>query len=136
MYHRSLPLCVCVRVSVCVCVRVSVCVCLCVCVCVYACACVYVCVCVHACLSEYFPCQYLNNANPSLPISCTICYRTARKQVYSTHWKKCVPRKIFARHEELHTFDARVSRLLVQATMLASYAACDLYVLTRITTQD
>ena len=42
--------------------------------------------------------------------------------------------KIFARHKELHTFDARVSRLLAHATMLVSYAACDLYVLTRIPT--
>ena len=44
--------------------------------------------------------------------------------------------RFFARHEELHVFDARVSRLLVHATMLASYAACDLYVLTRIPTRD
>ena len=33
-------------------------------------------------------------------------------------------------------FDARVSRLLAHATMFASYAARDLYVLTRIPTRD
>ena len=44
--------------------------------------------------------------------------------------------RFFARHEELPTFDARVSRLLAQATMFASYAARDLYVLTHITTKD
>ena len=33
-------------------------------------------------------------------------------------------------------FDAQVSRLLAHATMLASYAARDLYVLTRIPTRD
>ena len=44
--------------------------------------------------------------------------------------------RFFARHEELHAFDARVSRLLAQSTMLASYTARDLYVLTRITTRD
>ena len=44
--------------------------------------------------------------------------------------------RFFARHEELHTFDARVSRLLVQATILASYAARNLYILTCIPTQD
>ena len=63
-------------------------------------------------------------------------YGTAREQVYSTHWSKRVPHKIFARHEELHAFDARVSRLLVHAAMLTSYAACDLYVLARIPTQE
>ena len=63
-------------------------------------------------------------------------YGTARKQVYSTHWTKRVPRKSFARHEELHAFDARVSRLLAQASMLASYAARDLDVLTHIPTRD
>ena len=42
----------------------------------------------------------------------------------------------FARHEELHAFDVRVSRLLTHATMLASCASCDLYVLTRIPTRD
>ena len=42
--------------------------------------------------------------------------------------------RFFLRHKELHAFDARVSRLLTQATMLASYAARDLYVLTRIPT--
>ena len=44
--------------------------------------------------------------------------------------------RFFARHEELHVLDARVSRLLAQATMLMSYAARDLYVLTRIPTRD
>ena len=44
--------------------------------------------------------------------------------------------KFFARHEELHTFDVRVSRLLAQATMLASYAVCGLYILTCIPTRD
>ena len=38
--------------------------------------------------------------------------------------------RFFARHKELHAFDARVSRLLTRATMLASYAARDLYVYT------
>ena len=60
-------------------------------------------------------------------------YGTAREQVYSTHWKKRVPCKIFC---EARRVDARVSRLLAQATMFASYAARDLYVLTRITTQN
>ena len=41
-----------------------------------------------------------------------------------------------ARNEELHMFDARVSRLLGHATMPANYAACDLYVLTRIPTRN
>ena len=44
--------------------------------------------------------------------------------------------RFFARHEELHAFDAPVSRLLAQATMLASYAARDLHILTRIPTRD
>ena len=44
--------------------------------------------------------------------------------------------RYFARHEELHAFDARVSRLLAQETMLVSYAARDLYVLTRIPIRD
>ena len=44
--------------------------------------------------------------------------------------------RFFARHEEVHAFDTRVSRLLAHATMLMSYAARDLYVLTRIPTQD
>ena len=44
--------------------------------------------------------------------------------------------RFFARHEELHVFDARVSKLLTQAIMLASYAACDLDVLKRIPTRD
>ena len=44
--------------------------------------------------------------------------------------------RFFARHVGLLAFDARVSRLLVQETMLASYAARDLYVLTRSPTQD
>ena len=42
----------------------------------------------------------------------------------------------FARHKELHAFDTRVSRLLTHATMLASCASCDLYILTRIPTRD
>ena len=42
----------------------------------------------------------------------------------------------FAGHEKLHAFDTRVSRLLVHAIMLASYATCDLYVLTHIPMQD
>ena len=42
--------------------------------------------------------------------------------------------RFFARHEELHAFDARVSRLLAQATMLSSYAVRDLYILTCIPT--
>ena len=40
--------------------------------------------------------------------------------------------RFFARHEELHGFDARVSKLLAQATTFASHAAHDFYVLTRI----
>ena len=44
--------------------------------------------------------------------------------------------RFFARHKELHAFDTRVSRLLAYATMLASYAARDLYALTRISTRD
>ena len=36
----------------------------------------------------------------------------------------------------LHPFDARMSRLLVRATKLASYAARNLYVLTLIPTRD
>ena len=43
--------------------------------------------------------------------------------------------KFFARHEELHVFDTSVSRLLAHATMPASYATRDLYVLTRIPTR-
>ena len=42
--------------------------------------------------------------------------------------------RFFARHKELHAFDAQVSRLLAQAITLASYAARDLYVLTRFPT--
>ena len=42
--------------------------------------------------------------------------------------------RFFARHEELHAFDAQVSRLLVKATVFTSYAARDLYILTRIPT--
>ena len=38
--------------------------------------------------------------------------------------------RIFARHVRLLAFDARVSKSLAQETMLASYAARDLYVLT------
>ena len=45
-------------------------------------------------------------------------------------------RRFVARHEELHALDARVSRLLAHATMLACYAARDLYLLTRIPTRD
>ena len=44
--------------------------------------------------------------------------------------------RFFAWHEELHAFDARVSRLLVQETMLASYATRNLYVLIWIPTRD
>ena len=46
--------------------------------------------------------------------------------------------RFFARHEELHAFDARVSRLLAQihVTILVSYAARYLYVLTRFPTRD
>ena len=44
--------------------------------------------------------------------------------------------RFFARHEELHVFDARVSRLLAHPTMLASCAARNLHVLTRIPTRD
>ena len=44
--------------------------------------------------------------------------------------------RIFARHEELHAFDAQVSRLFEQITMLTSYAARDLYVLVCIPTRD
>ena len=39
--------------------------------------------------------------------------------------------RFFARHLGLLTFDAQVSRSLAQETMLTSYAARDLYVLTR-----
>ena len=44
--------------------------------------------------------------------------------------------RFFARHVRLLAFDARVSKSLVQETMLASYAARDLYVLTRNPTRD
>ena len=44
--------------------------------------------------------------------------------------------KFFARHEELHAFDVQVSTLLMYATILASYAARNLYVLIRIPTRD
>ena len=44
--------------------------------------------------------------------------------------------RFFARHEDLHAFDAWVSRLLADTAILASYAAHDLYVLTRIPTRD
>ena len=44
--------------------------------------------------------------------------------------------RFFARHVRLLAFDARGSRLLAQETMLASYAARDLYVLTRSPTRD
>ena len=40
--------------------------------------------------------------------------------------------RFFARHTRLLAFDARVSRSLAQETILASYAARDLYVLTRV----
>ena len=43
--------------------------------------------------------------------------------------------RFFARHKELRAFDTRMSRLLVQATMLTSYATHDLYVLTHIPTR-
>ena len=42
----------------------------------------------------------------------------------------------FARHVRLLAFDARVSKSLAQDTMLASYAARDLYVLTCNPTRD
>ena len=38
----------------------------------------------------------------------------------------------FAWHDELHAFHMQVSRLFAHASMLVSYATCDLYVLTRI----
>ena len=44
--------------------------------------------------------------------------------------------RIFARHVRLLAFDVRVSKSLAQETMLASYAARDLYVLTRNPTRD
>ena len=44
--------------------------------------------------------------------------------------------RFFARLKDLHAFDAQVSRLLAQATMLASYAARDLYLLTLILIRD
>ena len=44
--------------------------------------------------------------------------------------------RFFVRHEELQAFDAQVSRLLVHPTMLTSYAARDLHVLTHIPTRD
>ena len=44
--------------------------------------------------------------------------------------------RFFARHVGLLAFAARVSRSLVQETMLASYTARDLYVLTRSPTRD
>ena len=44
--------------------------------------------------------------------------------------------RFFAMHVRLLVFDARVSRSLVQETMLASYTARDLYVLTRSPTRD
>ena len=62
-------------------------------------------------------------------------YGTARKFT-ARIGKNAYLARFFARHEELHAFDARVSRLLAQATMLASYAARDLYILTRIPTRD
>ena len=43
--------------------------------------------------------------------------------------------RFFAMHEELLALDTRVSRLLAHATMLASYATRDLYVLSRIPTR-
>ena len=42
----------------------------------------------------------------------------------------------FARHVRLLAFDARVSKLLAQETMFASYAERDLYDLTRNPTRD
>ena len=45
--------------------------------------------------------------------------------------------RFFVRHVRLLlAFDARVSRSFAQETMLASYAARDLYVLTRSPTRD
>ena len=61
-------------------------------------------------------------------------YGTACEQVYSMHQSTRAPCKIFARYEELHAFDMRVSRLLTYATMFLSYATRSLYVLTRIPT--
>ena len=63
-------------------------------------------------------------------------YSTACEQVYSMHRSARLPWKIFARYEELHAFDTRVSRLLTHATMLASYATQDFYVLTCLPTQN
>ena len=40
--------------------------------------------------------------------------------------------KFFVRHDELHAFHMRMSRLLAHATMLVSYATHDLYVVTCI----
>ena len=40
--------------------------------------------------------------------------------------------RFFVRHEELHVFDVKVNRLLAHPTMLTSYAARDLHVLTHI----
>ena len=62
-------------------------------------------------------------------------YGTACEQVYISIGQHAYPARLFDRHEELHAFDTRVSRLLAQTTMLASYATCDFYVLTRIPTR-
>ena len=43
--------------------------------------------------------------------------------------------RFFAWHDELQGFHARVSRYIAHATMLVSYATCDLYALTRIPTR-
>ena len=40
--------------------------------------------------------------------------------------------RFFARHDELHAFHTRVSRLLAHATVLVSYTTCDFYVLAHI----
>ena len=40
--------------------------------------------------------------------------------------------RFFAKHDELHAFHTQVSRLLAHATMFASYATRNYYVLTRI----
>ena len=40
--------------------------------------------------------------------------------------------RFFARRDELHPFHTQVSRLLVHATVLTSYATCGLYIPTRI----
>ena len=67
--------------------------------------------------------------------SSTLMVQLVNKFTACIGQKPCLAR-FFARHKELHVFDARVSRLLTHPTMLASYAARDLHVLTRIPTRD